>query len=499
MPNSKDYSYREMIYDQCFSTGKEFTCKQLMDIVNRKLEERGMKLIQSRTTFMQDMMEMNGKFSSLYNKDGIVYEDRHKKRYYRYRYGIKSIYNRELTDEEVEKLQAVRSLLQGFKGMPQFDWIDSMMTRLDQNIIGRQKQIASFEGGTKKDVEYLMPLFNAIINRQVLDVEYTKYFSDSENLILHPYYLKQYWRRWYLFAKREGGKDIEVFALDCMASVKENKSVKYKGTKTSFKHYFDHLVGVTIPPETEVEHIELWADASLMPYLLTMPIHSSQKIIEFDENGCTLSLDVMINYELVQELMFYADRLVVKSPEYFRDNMMERLDWCKDSYNNIKEGHHVHEGLEPVLFSFNYIHEDKDDWIDIHYRICLGLTRMDSHISDYSNDWGYIRTCLERIVNHSNTVIELNYEDEPTKIQLKKVGDMVDVIVTPNSFVSKDQMPFNGYVRLYDAVREIYYGLLECAKAFPKEYVDGCPYTYDVVYKAIKSEIIEKYLQPDIK
>ena len=76
MPNSKDYSYREMIYDQCFSTGKEFTCKQLMDIVNRKLEERGMKLIQSRTTFMQDMMEMNGKFSSLYNKDGIVYEDR---------------------------------------------------------------------------------------------------------------------------------------------------------------------------------------------------------------------------------------------------------------------------------------------------------------------------------------------------------------------------------------------------------------------------------------
>ena len=50
-----------------------------------------------------------------------------------------------------------------------------------------------------------------------------------------------------------------------------------------------------------------------------------------------------------------------------------------------------------------------------------------------------------------------------------------------------------------DAVREIYYGLLECAKAFPKEYVDGCPYTYDVVYKAIKSEIIEKYLQPDIK
>ena len=50
-------------------------------------------------------------------------------------------------------------------------------------------------------------------------------------------------------------------------------------------------------------------------------------------------------------------------------------------------------------------------------------------------------------------------------------------------------------MRCKDAVKEIYYGLLECAKAFPKEYVDGCPYTYDVVYKAIKSEIIENYLE----
>ena len=46
-----------------------------------------------------------------------------------------------------------------------------------------------------------------------------------------------------------------------------------------------------------------------------------------------------------------------------------------------------------------------------------------------------------------------------------------------------------------DVVRELYEGLLECAKAFPKDYVDGCPFTYDVVYKEMKSEIIENYLK----
>ena len=147
-----------------------------------------------------------------------------------------------------------------------------------------------------------------------------------------------------------------------------------------------------------------------------------------------------------------------------------------------------------LQIAFNYIHESEDDWKKIHFRMSMNLTVLDSFISAYSNDWKYIRVCLERIVNHSRTVIELNDQDQPTKIELKKDGDMLDVLVTPNSFASKDQMPIYGWVRMKDAVRELYNGLMECAKAFPKEYVDGCPFTYDVLYNALKSEIIEKYL-----
>ena len=494
MANTKDYAMREMVYDECFSTGKEYTCKQLMEIVNRRLETRDMLPIQSRTTFMQDIQEMNSKFHRLYGKDCIVYEDRNKKRYYRYACGVESIYNRELTQEEVEKLQEARRLLQGFKGMPNFGWIDHMMTRLDQNIIGKQKTIASFEGGTKKDKEYLMLFFNAIINRQVLDVDYRPFFGDSEPITIHPYYLKQYWRRWYLFAKREGGKEIETFSLDCMESVAINKDIKYKGTKTSFKKYFKDLVGVNMPPETDVEHIELWADASIVPYLLAMPIHDSQKIRIDDEKNCTVSLDVMINLELIQELLYYGELLVVKSPSFFREQMIERFEWCKNSYKNVVECKPSYEGLEPLLFSFNYIHENKDDWKNVLFRICLGPKILDATMTDYQNDWGYIRTSLERIVNHSRTVIELFDGNEPTKIELKKAGEMLDIKVTPNRYASKDEIPFSGWAKCKDVVKELYYGLLECAKAFPKEYVDGCPFTFDVVYNEMRSEKIENYL-----
>ena len=93
MANTKDYAMREMIYDQCFGTGREYTREQLMAIVNRKLEDRGMLPIQSRTTFSQDITEMNAKFFKVFGQEGLVWEDRHKKRYYRYRDGFDSIYS----------------------------------------------------------------------------------------------------------------------------------------------------------------------------------------------------------------------------------------------------------------------------------------------------------------------------------------------------------------------------------------------------------------------
>ena len=114
MANTKDYAMREMILDRCFST--EYTREELMDIVNHELERRGMVPVRSRTTFTLDIQEMNEKFYRMYGSKGIVWEDKHRRRYYRYRTGVESIYNRELTQEEIERMQEICRLMQGFKG-----------------------------------------------------------------------------------------------------------------------------------------------------------------------------------------------------------------------------------------------------------------------------------------------------------------------------------------------------------------------------------------------
>ena len=337
MANTKDYSMREMILDRCFSTGKEYTREQLMAIVNKELAQRDMLPIRSRNTFSQDINEMNGKFSNFLGKDGIIFEDRGRKRYYRYRDGIESIYNRELSAEEVEKLVEVRSLMQGLQGIFKMDWLDEMTARFDQRTMGANHTIASFEDGTAGDAKHFLSLFNAIANKQVMTIVYQRFGLDSKERIIYPYYLKQYRRRWYLFATILDHAFITCFSLDRILSIARNDDVAFLESGVDFNHYFDDIVGVTHPVDEAVEHIVIKGDKWLEYYLRTLPLHPLQQMESLGEAGCRVTLDVMINNELIQELAFYGDHLRVESPKRLRDKMVERAQNQIDDYRKMDD------------------------------------------------------------------------------------------------------------------------------------------------------------------
>ena len=328
---------REMVLDRCFSTGREYTREELMAIVNKELKQRDMLPIRSRNTFSQDITEMNSKFHNLYGVNGIVFEDRHKKRYYRYRDGIDSIYNRDLTAEEVEKLHEVRSLLQGLRGMPEMDWLDQMAARFDQKTRGTSHPIASFEDSTAGDAKFFLSLFNAIANKQVMTIDYRRFGLDSKERIIYPYYLKQYRRRWYLFATILDHEFITCFSLDRILSIAKKNDVPFLDTQVDFNHYFDDIVGVSHPDNKQVEHIVLRGDRWIEHYLQTLPIHPLQQLESLGDEGCRVTLDVMINNELIQELAFYGDHLRVESPKELRDMMVERAQKQIDGYRQMDD------------------------------------------------------------------------------------------------------------------------------------------------------------------
>lgn len=247
-----------------------------------------------------------------------------------------SINNMPLNEVEVNHLKEAMGLLSQFKGMPQFEWVEEVIPKLQQGIKpDKQKAIMSFDANQYlKGIEWLGPLHNAILYRRALSITYKDFKApESYDLEIHPYYLKQYNNRWFLFGYHPGHeRPIWNLALDRIVNVKDCKS-KYKPNKDiDWEDYFEDILGVTKPENGKAEKIELLFAPQSAKYVLTKPIHGSQKIIRENENGLLISLEVMVNTELLGVILSFGERVKVVKPASLRNKITQSLSEALQQY-----------------------------------------------------------------------------------------------------------------------------------------------------------------------
>lgn len=339
MPQSKEYSERERMIDKCLSTGREYTSDQLMSKVNALLRSRGMMEISSRSTFAADINEINNKFFNTYHQDVIKRERRGRHFWYYYTIPDFSIYNRELTDEDIADISKMITTIRRFKGMPQFSWLETLEERFDQVVQKNQKSVVAFDDSYNEEaMKPFEALLNAIDNKAVIDIEYLGFYDDkTSHKTVNPYYLKQYGLRWYLLASFKGKDRIYTFALDRIKDVSQLPDEEYEPSDVDFEHYFDDIIGVA-HFDNEIEHIEIWVAAEELPYIISKPFHKSQKIVSQDEYGAIISIDVRWNFELEQAILGYGDWVEVMEPVWLRLKLKERVQMLLDMYNTPEPG-----------------------------------------------------------------------------------------------------------------------------------------------------------------
>jgi predicted DNA-binding transcriptional regulator YafY len=171
-----------------------------------------------------------------------------------------------------------------------------------------------------KGIEHLGDLFNAINGNKAIKMVYRPFKSDHDiDLVLHPYYLKQYNNRWFLFGLNDKYKSISNMALDRIVSF-ETITLKYiKNKSINFNEYFEDIIGVTMPDKVKLTKIELLFTNEEAPYVLTKPIHGSQKKKKHDENGLIVSIEVIPNIEFEKLILSFGDKVKVMSPKKISD------------------------------------------------------------------------------------------------------------------------------------------------------------------------------------
>ena len=320
MPVNKNALIRYQTMDRCFANrGREYFIEDLMEACNMALEEfTGAGASISRRQVFEDIKYMESEQGWAIplekHKDG-------KRTFYRYSDLEFSINKRPLNESEAEQLKEALLTLSRFKGMPQFEWVDELVARLEAGFGLKQgaAQVIEFEQNPYlKGAEHITTLFHSIINEQALEISYQGFKQNAPSIVLlHPYYLKQYNNRWFVFGLEEEGRIVNM-ALDRIRDIVPSKVKYIPNDEVDFTEYFEDVVGVSVPADQEAVVVKIQVTDRLWPYLESKPIHGSQKVVKRKDGGATIRLEVKLNYELQALLLSYGEGLQVIAPEELR-------------------------------------------------------------------------------------------------------------------------------------------------------------------------------------
>lgn len=327
MSKNKHATIRYHALDICFSnSGRKYYIDDLIEACNNALIEYdsltdGIK----RRQIFDDIkfMESEQGWSIMLDRirDG-------KKIYYRYHEKSFSIKNQTINETEVKQLQETLSILNRFKGMPQFEWMEEMLIRIESafKLKGNYQAVVEFEQNPYlKGLNYFTELFNAIVNEQVLLIKYKSFKKGAVTYDIHPYFLKQYNNRWFLFGMNSELNSLSNIALDRIISLNNSKTAYIKNSTIVFEEYFEDIVGVTIPKGNKLEKVLLKVDESLIGYIESKPIHGSQKTRRIDKE-LFIELSLIINYEFETLLFSMSDKIKIIEPISLKNTLVARAE-----------------------------------------------------------------------------------------------------------------------------------------------------------------------------
>jgi len=330
MANVKNGAFREVIIDRCLQNRRGYSTLEIMEKCNEALELRCEPLITATNTIRNDIL-------SIENRWHVVIEAIKIGRSVRYRYEDPnfSIFNFPLNEDEIAQLNHAVSMLRRFEGMPGFEWIDELNARLQSTIGVEKKCVVSFdENRLLKGMEYFTPIFESISRKEVIELFYQSYKDDLVKAhLVHPYYLKEYNQRWFLFALNHERQEITIFPLDRIKGLRKSSVPFVENDKIDFNSYFNDIVGVSLKGNSEIISVFFRVCKEQLPYILTKPLHHTQKVCELEQNGdAILSIKVKLNFELVQLFLSFGERVTVLEPKHLREDIKHRIEESLKKY-----------------------------------------------------------------------------------------------------------------------------------------------------------------------
>lgn len=182
------------------------------------------------------------------------------------------------------------------------------------------EQAPSFAG-----TEHLPVLWEALHKGCCVQFQYRKFenANQTEGKHIEPGLLFEFRNRWYLDGYDPASNGPRTYGLDRIVDLE--LTTRPIDPATPQRTNRQHVIGVTAPDGAKPERVVLRFTAAEANYPRTLPLHTSQKIVQETPNFVDFELCVVINHELIREILAFGDFVEVLEPSSLRETVAERV------------------------------------------------------------------------------------------------------------------------------------------------------------------------------
>ena len=309
MPREKQLEKFEQFYNS--------TLRKDLDIFKKALLSHG----------KEDMLVVGKGAEDKKYEDG---KDRRTKTYcYREEhFSIMPYLTSEMSDAEYKKLVSAINKFKGVLSDQNFEEIKfAIQSRIEADYNKGGNCVEYEDNRRLKGREFRPIIYKAINEKKALWIEYTKFDGKViEPFEFHPFLLKQYNDRWYVFGYNVSTKNFYYnIPLDRLSTTPQIMDKHVISCPTDYMTYFHNIVGVS-KNHHKIEHIEVCIkDINAWGRIITKPLPTQEIKVKFKkhENYGIITLDLIPNEELYTKILSWGKFIEVLSPQVVRDKLKE--------------------------------------------------------------------------------------------------------------------------------------------------------------------------------
>ncbi len=332
MSSNKNALIRYKTLDKCLKNRfKKYTLEDLIEECSEALFEfEGKESYVSRRTVQLDLQNMRSEKLG-YEAPIEVYE----RKYYRYSNPEYSIHNISVNENDLKAMNNAIQILKQFKDFSMFKEMNGVLQKLEDSVKStQQKSIIHLDKNERlKGLEYIDVLYESILNKNVLDIDYQSFNSRiTQTFTVHPQLLKEYNNRWFLICWYK--EKFYNLALDRMEGISTNHKITYIDREVDGDTFFKEVIGVTVTERQRPRNVVFWIDKDNAPYVKTKPFHPSQEIVKESETGTIFKIQVQLNFELERMILGFGETIQILRPNILKERIETKL---KKAVKNYKE------------------------------------------------------------------------------------------------------------------------------------------------------------------